>query len=288
MVGVKQQLQNRPFQSGRSRRALTLIELLVVISMIAFLIALLIPSLKRSVKLASATICQHNLKQIGTSLLMYTNDYDGWLPVTTVEESVVASADPRPSAWFAMLYPTYLNDSMLMRCPSDPFGDRLEYYRDRIDDPEAANAVSYGLNQFLMTAGGGYLADTERRMPKRPSQTILAADLGPDDMRFETRVREVEGPGRNGSLMAWGGGWDPYSEEAKSTWLTRRHGHGIHMLAMDYSVHDVASDRVLRSPVKRSYPNCRASGCALCTLRTPHYSFAKDHLFWWTGTIPAE
>lgn len=267
---------------------MTLIELLVVISMIAFLIALLIPSLKRSVKLASATICQHNLKQIGVSLLMYTNDNNGWLPVTKVAEASVASAEPQSSAWFAMLHPTYMNDSMLMRCPSDPFGSRLEYYRDRIEDPAAADAVSYGLNQFIMTAGGGYLADTERREPKRPNQTILAADLGPDDMRFETRVRTVEGPGRNGSLMAWNGGWDPFSEQTNSTWLTRRHGHGIHMLAMDYSVHAVGSDAVLRSPVKRTYPNCKSGGCALCNLRTPHYSFAKDQLFWWTGPIPAE
>jgi hypothetical protein len=61
------------------------------------------------------------------------------------------------------------------------------------------------------------------------------------------------------------------------------------MLAMDLSVHDVASEEVLRSPVKRNYNNCRAGGCALCIeLKTPHYSFAKDHLFWWTGAIPAE
>jgi type II secretory pathway pseudopilin PulG len=267
---------------------MTLIELLVVISMIALLISLLIPSLKRSVKLASATICQHHLKQIGTCLQMYTMENNGWLPVTRVEESSVASAVPQGSAWFSMLHPTYMNDAMVLRCPSDPFGDRLQYYRDRIDDPEAANAVSYGLNQFIMTAGGGYLADTDRREPQRPNQTILAADLGPDDMRFESRIREVEGPGRNDSLMAWGGGWDPYTEETKSTWLTRRHGHGIHMLAMDYSVHQVGSDAILRSPVKRTYPACKSGGCALCTLRTPHYSFAKDHLFWWTGGIPSE
>jgi type II secretory pathway pseudopilin PulG len=268
---------------------MTLIELLVVISMIGFLIALLIPSLKRSVNLASSTICQHNLKQLGTSLLMYTTENDGWLPVTKVVESAAASAEPESPSWFAMLFPTYMPDPMLMRCPSDPFGNRMEQYRDNIDDPEAANAVSYGLNQFIMTAGGGYLANVERRHPKRPAQTILVADLGPDDMRYEERTRETSGPGRNGSLVAWGGGWDPYSDTPKSSWLTRRHGHGIHVLALDSSVHDVASDRILRSPVKRFYANCKAGGCALCNeLSTPHYSFAKDHLYWWTGTIPAE
>lgn len=290
MVGWNQKLRLSSSGSRKVRRALTLIELLVVISMIGFLVAMLIPSLKRSVKLASATICQHNLKQIGTSLRMYTMESDGWLPVTKVVETAVASAAPENPSWFAMLFPTYMPDPMLMSCPSDPFGNRLEQYRDNIDNPEASNAVSYGLNQFIMTAGGGYLADIERRQPKRPAQTILVADLGPDDMRFEERSREVAGgPGRNGSLMSWGGGWSPFSETPTSTWLTRRHGHGIHMLAMDSSVHNVASDTVLRSPIKRVYPNCKAGGCSLCNeLRTPHYSFAKDHLFWWTGTIPAE
>ncbi len=288
MVGTKQFLDFRTRAPRRSRRALTLIELLVVISMIGLLIAMLVPSLKRSVKLASATICQNNLRQLGLSLQMYTIDFDGWLPVTKVVETATASAEPVDSSWFSMLVPSYMSDPMLLRCPSDPFGDRLAQYRDNINNPDASDAVSYGLNQFIMTAGGGYLADTERRQPKRPGQTILAADLGPDDMRYEERVRSVEGPSRNGSLMAWNGGWDPYSEESRNTWLTRRHGHGIHMLALDSSIHEVASDKVLRSPVKRSYSNCKAGGCALCELRTPHYSFAKDHLFWWTGTIPAE
>ena len=226
---------------------------------------------------------------MGTSLSMYISENDGWLPVTKVAEGGVAAAGETDPSWFAMLVPTYMQDPMMMRCPSDPFGDRMELYRDNIEHPEAANAVSYGLNEFIMTAGGGYLAHVERRQPKRASQTILAADLGPDDMRFETRTRETVGPGRNGSLMAWNGGWDPYSEQARSSWLTRRHGHGIHMLAMDMSVHDVPSDRILRSPVKRTYANCKSGGCGLCNeLKTPHYSFAKEHLFWWTGAIPAE
>ena len=287
MVGIGHSLVLRT--PRRSRRGMTLIELLVVISMIGFLITLLVPSLKRSVKLASATICQHNLKQLGTSLTMYVTENDGWLPITKAAEGGVASAEPTDPTWFSMLFPTYMPDPMLMRCPSDPFGYRMEQYRDQIDHADAANAVSYGLNEFIMTAGGGYLAHVERRQSKRPGQTILAADLGPDDMRFENRVRESEGPGRNGSLMTWNGGWDPYTETSRSTWLTRRHGHGIHMLALDASVHDVGSEQVLRSPVRRTYPSCKNGGCGLCNeLKTPHYSFAKDHLFWWTGAIPAE
>ncbi len=280
----------RPRAVGAGHRAVTLVELLVVFSMIGFLIALLIPSLKRSMQLATATVCQHNLKQLGTSLMMYRYDNDGWLPVSKAVETITATAAPENSAWFAKLFPTYMPDPMLLRCPSDPFGYRMDNYRDRIYEPEAADVVSYGLNQFIMTAGGGYLANVERHKPRWTGQTILAADLGPDDMRFENRVRRDDsGPGRNGSLMMWGSGWDPFTETVTRTWLTTRHGHGIHMLAVDASVHEVRSDKVLRSPVKRYYPSCAAGGCALCKeLKTYHYSFAKNHLFWWTGSIPAE
>src|SRR5262245_38256790 len=125
MVGSRQFLDVRLRNARRSRRAMTLIELLVVIAMIGLLISLLIPSLKRSVKLASATICQNNLRQLGVSLQMYTQDYNGWLPVTKVTENATASADPVSSSWFAMLVPTYMTDPMLLRCPSDPFGDRM-------------------------------------------------------------------------------------------------------------------------------------------------------------------
>jgi len=290
MVGSTIQLRRRPRAAGAGLRAVTLVELLFVITMMAFLISLLIPSLKHSMQLAKTTVCQHNLKQVGTSLMMYRYDNDGWLPVSKAVETSTASGAPENSAWFAMLFPTYISDPMVMRCPSDPFGYRLEAYRDRIYDPEATDAVSYGLNQFIMTAGGGYLANIDRRKPRWPAQTILAADLGPDDMRFETRVRNGDaGPARNGSLMMWGAGLDPFTEKVTRTWLTTRHGHGIHMLTVDGGVHEVYSDAVLRAPLRRYYPNCAAGGCALCKeLRTFHYSFARNHLFWWTGPIPVE
>ena len=65
---------------GRSPNGFTLIELLVVISIIALLIALLLPALARA-KAAGLTVsCASNLRQLGLVAQTYANENEGMLP----------------------------------------------------------------------------------------------------------------------------------------------------------------------------------------------------------------
>jgi prepilin-type N-terminal cleavage/methylation domain-containing protein/prepilin-type processing-associated H-X9-DG protein len=64
----------------RARRAFTLIELLVVIAIIAILAALLFPVFAQAREKARQTSCLSNLKQLGTAMVMYSQDYDELFP----------------------------------------------------------------------------------------------------------------------------------------------------------------------------------------------------------------
>jgi len=62
------------------RRGFTLIELLVVIAIIAILAAILFPVFAKAREKARQTSCMSNMRQIGTAMMEYVQDYDELLP----------------------------------------------------------------------------------------------------------------------------------------------------------------------------------------------------------------
>jgi prepilin-type N-terminal cleavage/methylation domain-containing protein/prepilin-type processing-associated H-X9-DG protein len=64
----------------RSSHGFTLIELLVVISIIALLIALLLPALARAKELASTIACANNEQQIALATIMWSHEHEGFAP----------------------------------------------------------------------------------------------------------------------------------------------------------------------------------------------------------------
>jgi prepilin-type N-terminal cleavage/methylation domain-containing protein/prepilin-type processing-associated H-X9-DG protein len=61
----------------KDKRAFTLVELLVVISIIAVLLAILMPALRKARDQAQNIACTSNMRQIGLSLMLYAQDNNG-------------------------------------------------------------------------------------------------------------------------------------------------------------------------------------------------------------------
>jgi prepilin-type N-terminal cleavage/methylation domain-containing protein/prepilin-type processing-associated H-X9-DG protein len=107
--------------SYRRRSAFTLIELLVVIAIIAILAAILFPVFAQAREKARATQCLSNMKQIGTALMMYTQDYDETNPPhndLNADFNNPANVAVKPN-FLGVLTP-YTKNKDIYACPSVP------------------------------------------------------------------------------------------------------------------------------------------------------------------------
>jgi prepilin-type N-terminal cleavage/methylation domain-containing protein len=73
----------------KKKKGFTLVELLVVISIIAVLLAVLIPSLQKARELAKRTICATQVKQIGVGMGGYALEYNDKMPWSGGQKSGV-------------------------------------------------------------------------------------------------------------------------------------------------------------------------------------------------------
>jgi prepilin-type N-terminal cleavage/methylation domain-containing protein len=126
------------------KKGFTLIELLVVIAIIAILAAILFPVFAQAKQSAKSTADLSNIKQIGTALIMYTNDYDDRYTYGIPDVWSGAPAWGSPSlSWTFNLQP-YSKSFALFRSPLDTntvggsWGDWMGL------------TVSYGINGFTV------------------------------------------------------------------------------------------------------------------------------------------
>jgi prepilin-type N-terminal cleavage/methylation domain-containing protein len=189
----------------RGPSAFTLVELLVVIGVIALLIGILMPVLSKARAQANRAVCLSNIRQLGTGILMYCNDNDGWFP-TCAFGNYPPAYRQYPDDWVHWEANRNLDDSAvakhvgrgdklkeLLRCPADVFDGRRTI--PGMPAGQGPYLYSYGLNDALGANVASFQFRTKITRWRSPSRKIMMTEGG----------GQAQGPGLYEGA-AWGFG----------------------------------------------------------------------------------
>ncbi|MEM6260179.1 MAG: prepilin-type N-terminal cleavage/methylation domain-containing protein [Planctomycetota bacterium] len=164
-------------------KAFTLVELLVVISIIALLIAILLPALGKAMVSSQDMQCLSNTRGIAVAMQIYTDEQKEQFPA---HRSASLGAD----AWGwndKLLDFGYLADENVFRCPRVPYWESNRNPGTIIEVAVTSRAgldfIPYGYNSFWMGydpyAGSNHPTGrnyTKRSDVKSPSNLMLVSD----------------------------------------------------------------------------------------------------------------
>jgi prepilin-type N-terminal cleavage/methylation domain-containing protein/prepilin-type processing-associated H-X9-DG protein len=156
-----------------ARRGFTLVELLAVIAIIAVLSAILFPVFSIARANARRVRCESNMRQVGAALLLYADDYHGYLPSFSQSHPSWMSAPPDPQknspqpgvVTWDMSIQERLRNVEVLTCPDNPFGR----------DKRAYAMAAYSMKQDLNTLT--FLGERVENIANR-SEVVLLFEKG--------------------------------------------------------------------------------------------------------------
>ena len=99
--------------------AFTLIEVLVVVAIIALLVSILLPSLKKARDQAKSLACKANLHDTGLAFVQYAHDHDPYYPLSSYIGSTIWPDNPgADDNLFVMWFRKYTQNPETHTCPA--------------------------------------------------------------------------------------------------------------------------------------------------------------------------
>ncbi|MGE5293877.1 MAG: type II secretion system protein [Solirubrobacterales bacterium] len=250
----------RAGESWKQRRraaGFTLIELLVVISIIAVLMAILVPAISRARKTAQAAVCLAHLRQWGTVFFLYTADNNGrfWT------EQNVWQTGVEQGGWMPYLSRLYGDVDKFRLCPSasklngvsggigttfQRWGPGPIMVAHRFGPDADKNYGSYGINLWINSVDApstmGWRGQPQRQWKTtqvpRTSEIPMVSDctwFGTNPVSLYDRTSS--NGGRPTPTRDW---WEQKNPDEPGDWdwdMARltidRHSRGINMTLMD-------------------------------------------------------
>jgi len=224
----------------RKQNGFTLIELLVVISIIALLLAILMPALQRVKKQAQTVTCVAHLRQWGVMFAMYTDEHNGYFnPGWDIGETAL---------WMNALRPYYKDNWGMLLCPTArrlvlgdaDWGTFKAWWRD-VDLPGGGQyryVGSYSINSWTnyMTKDRG---DRKKEWFWKNTQGVKNTNNIPvfaDATWHDAWARHTDTPPEFPDEFGWG---DKGTSGEMKHFCIDRHDGFINSLFMDWTVRKV-------------------------------------------------
>jgi prepilin-type N-terminal cleavage/methylation domain-containing protein/prepilin-type processing-associated H-X9-DG protein len=161
----------RPWSRPASRAGFSLPELLVVIAVIAILISILLPTIRRVRAASARVVCAAHLADLGRAFQMYLSDSKGRVPQVNALPLRKPPLTGDPSV-LDVFGPYVKGSKEIWRCPSDTPLNTDSTFPSSADSYFAAYGLSYEYNSWLNSLHGGGTFSDALSVASRPPHLV--------------------------------------------------------------------------------------------------------------------